>query len=49
MQEQEAIDSVLEEFSLQKVNASDVVLVTDADQLRQYVPAPVNILNPKLH
>ena len=38
MQEEEAIESVLEEFSLQKVNASDVVLVTDADQLREYVP-----------
>lgn len=38
MQEEEAIESVLEEFSLQKVNASDVVLVTDADQLRQYAP-----------
>jgi hypothetical protein len=29
---------VLEEYALQKLNASDVVLVTDADKLREYAP-----------
>lgn len=36
MQEEEAIESVVEEFEIQKVDMSDVVLLSDPAQLNRY-------------
>lgn len=47
LQEEEAMESVLEEFKLQKVDISDVVLVTDKIKLDEY--ALINLLTGGAH
>jgi hypothetical protein len=49
LQEEEAMDSVVEEFKLQKVDISDVVFVTDSDKLEECVPICVCRAAPEGH